>query len=379
MLNGAGQTAFVGYLTGTGVGGSNDTGIWTEGSGSGLALVAREGSPAPGTAVGVNFSNLDTGFPPVLNNAGQIAFRGSLTGTGVSSSNDSGIWSEGGGSGLALVAREGSQAPGLDAGVNFSGFSSPVLNAAGQTAFLGLLTGTGVTDSNDTSIWSEGGGSGLVLVAREGSKAPGTESGVSFSGFNSLPLLNGAGQTAFVGTLTGTGVSNPNLRGIWSEGGGSGLALVARAGSKAPGTGAGVNFASNFDKLVLNDAGQTAFLAGLTGSGVTGSNYGGLWATDLDGLLHLIVREGDLFDVDPDPLIDDLRTIRFVGLAATNSFENDGLGTGFNDAGQLAFSLSFTDGSQGIFVATIPEPASLAKLGLAGLALRRRRGRGTAR
>ena len=45
----------------------------------------------------------------------------SLTGSGVDSTNNAGIWSEGSGS-LALVARSGSQAPGTPSGVNFSGF-----------------------------------------------------------------------------------------------------------------------------------------------------------------------------------------------------------------------------------------------------------------
>ena len=54
-LNNAGQTAFVAELSGSGVDGYNDDGIWSEGSGS-LALVARSGDHAPGTPSGVNFS-----------------------------------------------------------------------------------------------------------------------------------------------------------------------------------------------------------------------------------------------------------------------------------------------------------------------------------
>ena len=121
----------------------------------------------------------------MLNNAGQTAFRAGLTGSGVDSTNDRGIWSEGSGS-LALVARSGSQAPGTPSGVNFDAASirSPVLNDAGQTAFRAGLTGSGVDSTNNQGIWSEGSGS-LALVARSGSQAPGTPSGVNFSGFDS--------------------------------------------------------------------------------------------------------------------------------------------------------------------------------------------------
>ena len=55
---------------------------------------------------------------PVINDAGQVAFRANLAGSGVDSTNNQGIWSEGSGS-LALVARTGSAAPGAPDGVNF--------------------------------------------------------------------------------------------------------------------------------------------------------------------------------------------------------------------------------------------------------------------
>ena len=103
---------------GNGINNTNDWGVWSEGSGS-LALVARSGSPAPGTPDGVNFDSFffQTGF----NDAGQIAFFAFVTGSGVDPSNDNGIWSEGSGS-LALVARSGSPAPGTPSRRELPGF-----------------------------------------------------------------------------------------------------------------------------------------------------------------------------------------------------------------------------------------------------------------
>lgn len=98
---------------------------------------------------------------------------------------------------------------------------------------------------------------------------------------------------------------------------------------------------------MLNGAGQTAFSGTLTGEGVTSANDRGIWATDPNGLLHLIARKGDLFHVSNDPLSPDLRNIADVSLT-----------TGLNDAGQLAFRTSFTDGSAGLFVATISGSSS---------------------
>ncbi len=111
-----------------------------------LRTVAFSGDTAPGTTD--SFANV---FGPVLNNAGQTAFRGRLNNSG------DGIWSEGGGSGLALVARSGDNAPGTSE--NFTDLYDPALNNAGQTAFGGRLNGT-------YGIWSEGKGSGLALVDR---------------------------------------------------------------------------------------------------------------------------------------------------------------------------------------------------------------------
>ena len=143
-----------------------------------------------------------------------------------------------------------------------------------------------------------------------------------------------------------------NDRGIWSEGGGSGLALVARTGSQAPGTTVGVNFII-MDPPVLNGAGQIAFRSSLTGTGVGGSNNRGIWATGPDGQLHLVARTGDPFDVSNDPLNPDLRTIFGTLTLVTGSGSEDGRPTSFNDAGQLVFFAAFRFGSQGIFVATI--------------------------
>ena len=364
-LNDAGQTAFTGFLTGGSVTSSNDYGIWSEGSGS-LALVAREGDVAPGTGSAV-YSSLGT---LVLNDAGQTVFRGVLNqGGDVNSSNDSGIWSGGAGS-LALVAREGDVAPGTGSAVySFLG-STPALNNAGETAFSGLVTGSGVNTSNNSGIWS-GDAGGLALVARGGSPAPGTSA--TYGSFRN-PVLNDSGQTAFQSSLTGGGVTLSNNFGIWSEGSGS-LALVAREGDVAPGTGSAEY--SRFDFLVLNDAGQTAFQGVLAlGGDVNSSNDRGIWAQNSAGVLELIAREGDLLEVAPG----DSRTVSFLAFVGSTS-NSDGRRSGFNNSGELAFLANFTDGSRGIFLSSFdvqaPAPGTLGLLGmgLLGVMASARRGR----
>jgi len=352
LLNSAGQIAFTGTLSGPGVVVSNSSGIWSEGSDA-LGIVARSGDAAVGTAPGVAYSGFNSAIN-AFNNAGQIAFKGFLVGTDVHSLNNTGIWL-GVSSSLSLVARGGDAPPGADPGFIYRAFYPPVINDAGQTAFVGSTAPTG------SGIWSESSGS-LSLVAKKGDAAPGTVPGVVFGNFFSVfpkfdnvgqPVLNNAGQAAFVGSLSGPGVDFTNNTGIWSEGFGS-LSLIAREGDAALETDPGVVYTEFRHNPVLNDAGQIAFIGFLAGTGVDGTNDSGIWATDTNGLLTLIVRAGDLFDVNDDPLIDDFRTISFFDMATgTDTLDTQETGTGFNDAGQLAFAINFTDGSSGIFIASM--------------------------
>ncbi|MEO0587065.1 MAG: choice-of-anchor tandem repeat NxxGxxAF-containing protein [Planctomycetota bacterium] len=482
VLNSAGETAFLASVTGPGVDQSNDSGIYSQGTGT-LNHVAREGDQAPGAAQGVVFSQFST--VPALNAAGQTAFGAALSGSGVDDSNDYAIYSNATGA-LNEVARTGGQAADADPGVVLRSLGDFALSAAGNTSFQALLTGPGVdrlvpnddgiyremggtvrqvarengqvpgaapgttfgsfglrafntagettlnvtliatdADSPNTSgIFSEasgtfqqvvpwraqapdaapgvllrresglapsaggqtaflaeldgfeadglgrygiysGGPGGLRKVARVGEQAPDAPEGVVFSSvnrasfFGTIPthMTNAAGETAFLGFLTGPNVDSTNSVGIYGEGTGT-LREVARAGGQAPGAALGVVF-SGFDGFELNLAGQTAFQASLVGTDVTDVNDRGIYATDLDGQLIEIIRKGQLFDVDDDPLIDDLRTIAWAQLrtpvsalltSSSASAGPDVRDSSFNDLGQIAFAAGFTDGTSGVFI-----------------------------
>ena len=265
-FNNAGQIAFTATLTGPDVVFTNDAGVWAGSTGA-VALVAREGDPAPGTAPGVVFGNGIT-TEPVLNGAGEVVFTTTLTGPGVDASNNSGLWAGGAGS-LGLVVRAGDVAPG--AGANFLGFQDPVLNDLGQTAFKGTLVDFTI------GVCSEETGS-LSLVALQGDHAPGTPAGVTFNTFTPL-VLNALGHTLIKALLTGSGVNSSNDIGYWSTASGT-LALVAREGDPAPGTDAGVVFEVLNSSPTLNGAGHIAFHARVTGPGVATSNRDGILGAD---------------------------------------------------------------------------------------------------
>nr|WP_145280364.1 choice-of-anchor tandem repeat NxxGxxAF-containing protein [Pirellulimonas nuda] len=227
--------------------------------------------------------------------------------------------------------------------------------------FSAKLTGAGVNSTNDTGIWVHRDGA-LSPVARTG--AEGTTAGygptlgpdVHFrTGFSDLfsPSVNATGDMVFGSYVTGAGVDASNNVGIW-ESTPEGLSLVARAGTDGPGPnlGPGIHFRHLWTSA-MNNHGDVVF-GGLlaTSMQVDSTNNKGLWAS-IDGLIIPILRSGDVFDVDPGNG-EDLRTISDVdfggGLPGTTSF---------TDSGLIALILTFTDGSSGIFTAQLPGVAPI--------------------
>src|SRR5688500_13315853 len=150
-----------------------------------IQSMATTNQTVPGLPTGSKFGTF-------INRAGlngqcKASLVGTVLGTGISGANNSGIWSGAPGA-LTLVAREGVSAPGTESGVAFSGFGDPLINAAGQIAFLGYLRGTSLAYTKDSGIWM-GTSSSVSLIAREGSAAPG---GGVFSGLSNL-VLSGSG------------------------------------------------------------------------------------------------------------------------------------------------------------------------------------------
>ncbi len=142
-----------------------DSGVWRDNT-----LIVRSGSQAPDTPAGTVFGSNNFGFfSPLINDAGQVVYGASLTGTDVTSTNDTGIWRDN-----TLIVRAGSQAPGTPVGTVFTTFfSEPVLNDNGQVAFESFLTGAGVNTNNDRGIWITGTNGQSLLVARDGDSLTG--------------------------------------------------------------------------------------------------------------------------------------------------------------------------------------------------------------
>lgn len=340
-VNGGGAVAFRASVLGLTISEFNDTGIWA-GTPGALTLVARERSVPPGAGnAGIEFDSFDV---PAISSSGNVAFHARMRGLTVSEVNDTGIWA-GPANALTLAAREDARPPGTGLGVMFDSFDDVVVDAGDHIAFGATLRGLGVNDQNDTGIWAGAPGS-LRLVAREKDRPPGIPvNGVEFATFGP-PVLSAAGQIAFQATARGLGINEENREGIWT-GSINAPALLARAGNQAPGTSDDVPFLS-FGDPAFTGAGTVAFFAKLIGE-VNFHDDSGIWASDTDGRLHLVVREGDFLNGG-----DRVREIRPGGLTL---FPNQG-GDGLNGNGQVQvlFQASFIDGTNGLFLATLGAP-----------------------
>jgi hypothetical protein len=382
---------------------SNEEVLWSETEAGAMAVVAREGDPAPGLVgaglraflptepvfggLGWTFEDQTTGVVQgaifrqtdplglellalegdlaagaeprefawpfdvlAANDAGDVLFDAIVTGGG----NDRGIWIDRATGGREIVLFEGDPAPGI-AGAVFSVFDTFQVgfNDAGEIAVRAQVTGGGVEASNDFGVWAPDGAGGLRLVAREGDPAPGVP-GESFVTL-SLATLDGAGGVVVDARLTTT------TRGLWYASRGGPLALVAHIGSPVPGID-GVSFAS-MGEWEINALGQLVFEAGF----VEGAQFNeAVWRYDASsGVTERVARRGDLVEVAPG----DARSIEGLELAEHESGGQDGRPSGWNDAGQLAVVLRFEGGSEAVALLTVPEASGGSWLALAALAL----------
>jgi hypothetical protein len=256
-----------------------------------LTTIAASGESAPGTEPGVTFAWV---FFPTINSLGEVAFYGTLQGPGiVASSNDSGVWLSTP-NGLSLVARTGDPAPGTPTGVVFANVSAPVFNAANLMLFLGQLTGPGVTGQNSYGYWVADKNGPPQLLYRQGDPVANAGAGVTLSGIPFLDGQSGWSNAglAFPGQLSGPTVTTSNENAVLGVIPGGGLSVIARQGDQAPGTPSGVLFTGFDIPIQIADSGEVLLNCAVYGPGVN-TNNGGLWRTDPTGSLSPVVLLGN--------------------------------------------------------------------------------------
>jgi hypothetical protein len=232
-------------------------------------------------------------------------------------------------------------------GANYVSFGNPAINDNDFLAYYATISGTGITNANNKGIWADDGLGNRLVVAQTGTGvAPGTSA--FFTAFSD-PVINANEAVAFYGTLqvaSGQATSSTNT-GIWATGSNlASLSLVAQMGGQAPGCPTGATFAT-FTSLGLPDQGGAVFLATLKAGtgGVTTSNNVGIWGVDNTGTLQLIARTGDVLLGKTVTSLVFLSSPAYV-TGATRSFAAP--------TGDLTYLVTFSDKSTAIIGVVFP-------------------------
>lgn len=308
-----------GTVAWSGDGAAGQEGIYRD-AGGGAALVADRNALVPGGQTGELFDLFV--FAPV-SRGGEVVFHAVGDG-GLAATPTEGIYTNAGGT-LAALADSNTTMPGTTE--TFAFLSTPDVDG-GAVAFRGWSA------SGFQGLYRIEPG-GLVTVADETTLAP---SGLPFLSFGGDPAISG-GAIAFRGTDTGGNT------GIFVDDG-TDLLLVADESTPIPGApGSTFNVFGNH----AIDGGAVVF----EGIGKPGSEIG--LYTNLGGGLEKVIDTGDALDGKA-----------IVELEISREALADQ---------QVAFWARFADGSEGVFVAVLPEPAAAGPVGLGLVALLARRRR----
>lgn len=191
-------------------------------------------NPAVGYGVGALWASF--GLPTQNSVSTAAAFIGTLkSGTGTATStNNVAIFSEDDTTYVAQrIVAKGDTAPGV-AGATFGGLKDPVSASNHSVAFVGSMKAgvAGVTSLDDSGIWWNKPGTGLLNVSREGTQAPETAVGAVYKAFTSLALPEGSGPLFLATLAQGPGaVTAADDLGLWGMSSGGQLRLLMREGA----------------------------------------------------------------------------------------------------------------------------------------------------
>lgn len=350
-------------------------GIWTNRSGT-IAPAVETEQPAPDYPVGswiTSIGGLSVGVEPTINGMGRVAFTASVALPGGTSS-DRVVYVERD-IGIRTAASTSSAVPGADPSTRFQRFEEPSLNNDGNVAFTATLHGPTITTANDTGVWSTSGET-LHQTAREGDSAPGTDLGVVFSGFQRVTEISGDNRVLVHGTLSGPGIDPTRDSGLWMERSGI-LEMVFQEGMQAPGLDPGLVLVEPIPSFgivtgfAMNASGKLVFIYDFgPGNGAVSGN--GVFMANDAGQLDAVAWTGQTVEALPG-VFKTINRLSILDYGENEGGQNDA--TCLNDRDQLVISARYTDGTRGILMATIPEPASFIVLLLAACFLRRQSNR----
>ena len=237
----------------------------------------------------------------------------------------------------------------------WAGFGLPAVGSAGNgfvvAAALRLGPGS-VGPANDFALLFNPDGnpdlSAWSVFARKNDPAPVTPAGPLYATLRD-PLVNDAGQIAFIASLQGPGLTPYNRAGIFAGLPGT-QAIIARLGAHSPDEDGNATTAvwTAFTTIALPsgpDAG-VIFLGETSGGDTTPANKLGLWAVDSQGTLRRLLRTSKTLTTSGSPITN----LTLLG-AVPGAF---GATRSFNATGSIAVLATVADKTQSLLRVDIP-------------------------
>ena len=317
------------------------------GSRDNLVLMAWEGMPVVGCPECDPDVTLDWEDRASMNDAGQMAFCGGMSGPGIYPINDTGRWLGSPGD-WEMIHREGQPAPEFGAGVTLRSATGALyaLNRHGDKVNGIRLQGPGITSDNDWVLVA-GQPEPMDVVIREGDGVPeaGEDVYVKFVGGS---FINDLHHILYCLYLDGPSIDESNEHAIY-YGPYNDPRMILRDGDAAPYFPSGtildcVAWVEGY--VAMNDVGDFAAMTQIqtTPPGSEPETVVWMW----HGLTRQYVP---VLEVGTDLFGRTVTTDMFGSLGDywTLSGGGDGLPQSFNDARQLAVELDFTEGTRGVY------------------------------
>ena len=354
LANPAGRTdiAFVARLAGVGVTLANDEGVWihesTSSTDGSLRLVLRKGQSLA----------LRNGAPKRVKSFIALAANDGTQGHGrgavpagvaarvIFTDNTQALVRVAADGVIADVAVTGDAI--ADGSAGLVRFGVAAQNTRGDTLSSALLSGR----SKNSALLFASPSFGASVAVREEDAADGITDGF-FSSFKS-GAVNDDQSAAFIATAAGRNVSAANNDGIWFAPAAATPVLIAREGTQPPGIADGARW-EIFRSLVLPDGARgPVFVADVmvpaigrpNPARISAANDTGVWAVDSNGVLRLIVREGDVLPGTTSPI----RALALLGNITGSPAQT----RSYNGNSEIIYRATLADGSEVIAKARVP-------------------------
>lgn len=342
---------FTGKLKrGPGVSAKNDFGVWREtAAGGDSELLLRNG-----TSVNIaggdpeEIDKLEVMIPVAMGSDQRRSFApdGGVMAAATFADGSSGVVRVAPDGTTDVPVRSTDAVPGIP-GAQWEKFSAPASRSGGGYAALArILRGIGGVTGANNQVIFASLDGTPRGLARRGDPIP-NNANQRFSRFGQ-PALGQSGLAAFIAALTGRGVTPANRTAIFESRNGV-RRTVARLGEPAAEAGPGVTY-RRFKSMVVTDttAGQVVFIGTMKGPGVTPKNNLGLWSTTSTGDVKLLLRSGQVTLVDGDT-----PTVRlFTSLMSPPATRGQGRSTDAD--GFITARVRLSDGRTGILRLPLP-------------------------